>query len=105
AATPAPAGGGLGCSRSPLCGNRLGPARVSLQRVEWKQTMGYTFAYPFDLPQGGGGASAVGIDSKGNIWVFQRNAVGKPQLFEFDSNFKVIRAIGDDVIGHQEKAH
>jgi len=67
--------------------------------------MGFTYAYPFDLPQGGGGASAVAIDSKGNLWVFQRNAVGKPQLFEFDSNFKLIRAIGDDVIGHQEKAH
>jgi streptogramin lyase len=106
AAIPAPAAGGVpGCNHSPLCGNRLGPARQSLQRVEWKQTMGFTYVYPFDLPQGGGGASAVGIDSKGNLWVFQRNAVGKPQLFEFDSNFKLIRAIGDDVIGHQEKAH
>ena len=39
AATPA-------CRRSPLCGNRLGRARQSLQRVQWQQTMGYTFTYP-----------------------------------------------------------
>jgi sugar lactone lactonase YvrE len=67
--------------------------------------MGYTYAYPVDLPQGGGGASAVQIDSKGNMWVFQRNAAGKPQLFEFGPDRKLIRAVGDDVIGHQEKAH
>ena len=94
-----------GCSRSPVCGNRLDPPRSTLQRVEWKQTMGYTYAYPVDLPQGGGGASAVQIDSKGNMWVFQRNAVGKPQLFEFGPDRMLKRAIGDDVIGHQEKAH
>ncbi len=65
------------CYRSPVCDNPLGGTRVALQRVEWKQTMGYTYVYPVDLPQGGGGASAVQIDSKGNMWVFQRNAVGK----------------------------
>src|SRR2546426_12638001 len=27
------------CSQSPLCGNRLGAARQSLQRVQWKQTL------------------------------------------------------------------
>jgi sugar lactone lactonase YvrE len=58
-----------------------------------------------DLPVGGGGASAVGITSKGEFWVFQRNAARKPQLFEFDQNYKLIRAIGDDVIGHQDKPH
>ena len=93
------------CSHSPVCDNPLSGARRDLQRVEWKQTMGYTFAYPMDLPVGGGGVSAVGITSKGEFWVFQRNAVGKPQLFEFDSSYKVIRTVGDDVIGHQEKAH
>lgn len=93
------------CRHSPVCGNRFDPPRSSLQRVEWKQTMGYTFAYPVDLPQGGGGVSAVKIDSKGNMWVFQRNPVGRPQLFEFSPDRKLIRTIGDDVIGHQEKAH
>lgn len=94
-----------GCSRSPLCGNRLDGPRSGLQRVEWKQTMGYQFAYPVDLPQGGGGVSAVQIDSKGNLWAFERNAVGNPQLFEFGPDRKLIRTVGDDVIGHQEKAH
>ena len=31
------------CSRSPVCGNRLTPGRQALQRVEWEQTLGYTF--------------------------------------------------------------
>ncbi len=94
-----------GCHRSPLCGNRLGGERSALQRVEWKQSLGYAYAYPVDLPQGGGGVSAVQIDSKGNMWVFQRNAVGSPQLFEFGPDRKLIRTVGEDVIGHQEKAH
>jgi hypothetical protein len=67
--------------------------------------MGYAFVYPVDLPQGGGGVSAVKIDSKGDLWVFQRNAAGKPQLFEFGPDRTLIRTVGDDVIGHQEKAH
>jgi DNA-binding beta-propeller fold protein YncE len=93
------------CRHAPVCGNRWDGPRSTLQRVEWRQTMGYTYAYPVDLPQGGGGVSAVKIDSKGNLWVFQRNAVGKPQLFEFGPDRKLIRAVGDEVIGHQEKAH
>ena len=102
----APAAGAVPpCSHSPLCGNRLGGARSALQRVEWKQTMGLTYVYPVDLPEGGGGVSAVGINSKGDLWVFQRNAVGKPQLFQFGPDRKLIRTVGDDVIGHQEKAH
>src|SRR4249919_515212 len=43
-----------GCSRSPLCGNRLAPGRQSLQRVEWDQTLGYSFTYPYVLPPGAG---------------------------------------------------
>ena len=105
ASTPPTAPVVPGCSRAPVCGNRFDGPRSGLQRVEWKQTMGYTFAYPVDLPEGGGGVSAVKIDSKGNLWVFQRNAAGKPQLFEFGPDRRLIRAIGDDVIGHQEKAH
>ena len=81
-----------GCSRSALCGNRFDGPRSGLQRVEWKQTMGYTFAYPVDLPEGGGGVSAAKFDSKGNLWVFQRNGAGKPQLFEFGPDRKLIRA-------------
>src|SRR5262245_14947793 len=44
-----------GCSRSPVCENRLTPGRQALQRVEWEQTLGYTFTYPYVLPPGTGG--------------------------------------------------
>ena len=94
-----------GCSRSPLCGNRLTPGRQSLQRVQWEQTLGYTFTYPYILPPGSGGVPAVALDSKGNLWVFQRKPAGSPQLFKFDPSYKLILQIGDDVIGHQDKAH
>src|SRR6187399_471903 len=33
------------CRRSPLCGKRSGISRQSLQRLQWRQTMGYTFTY------------------------------------------------------------
>jgi NHL repeat len=94
-----------GCSRSPLCGNRLTPGRQSLQRVEWDQTLGYSFAYPYALPPGAGGVPSVALDSKGNLWVFQRKAAGSPQLYKFDPDHKLILQIGDEVIGHQDKAH
>jgi len=94
-----------GCSRSPLCGNRLTPGRQALQRVEWEQTLGYTFTYPYVLPPGAGGVPSVALDSKGNLWVFQRKAAGSPQLYKFDPEYKLILQVGDDVIGHQDKAH
>jgi len=93
------------CSHSPLCDNRLGPTREDLQRVQWKQTLGYRITYPFDLPKGGGGASGVGIDSKGNIWVLQRTAPGKPQLFQFGPDYRLVRTVPDAVIGRLEKGH
>src|SRR5215467_5417669 len=94
-----------GCNHSPVCGNRLAPGRQALQRVEWEQTLGYTFSYPYVLPPGAGGVSSVALDSKGNLWVFQRKAARNPQLFKFSPDHKLILQIGDDVIGHQEKAH
>jgi len=93
------------CRRSPLCGNRLGRTRQSLQRVQWKQTMGYTFTYPYALPPGLGGVPAVALDSKGNLWAFQRADAGKPQLFKFDANHTLMLKVGPDVIGYQDKAH
>jgi sugar lactone lactonase YvrE len=93
------------CRRSPLCGNRLGRSRQSLQRVQWQQTLGYTFAYPYVLPPGFGGVPAVALDSKNNLWVFQRADAGKPQLFKFDSAARLILTVGPDVIGYQDKAH
>jgi hypothetical protein len=106
-AAPAASAGGdtPACRRSPLCGNRLGRARQSLQRVQWKQTMGYTFTYPYVLPPGFGGVPSVALDSKGNLWVFQRADAGKPQLFKFDPNYKLVHQVGPDVIGYQDKAH
>ena len=67
--------------------------------------MGNAYSYPFDLPAGGGGAPGVAADLQGNVWVFQRNARGKPALLEYSPNNKLIRTVGEDVIGHQEKAH
>ncbi len=93
------------CSRSPICDNRLGPTREELRRVLWDQTMGYSYDYPFDLPMGGGGATGVAIDTRGNIWVLQRTAAGQPQLFEFDAQYKLIRTVPDSVIGRLEKGH
>jgi hypothetical protein len=95
------------CSHSPVCGNRVaGGGSGAKGRVGWQQTMGYTYSYPFtDLPPAGGGVAGVALDSKGNLWAFQRNAPGKPQLFKFDRNHKLVLSVGDDVIGHQYKAH
>jgi NHL repeat len=98
-------GGVPGCRRSPLCGNRLGRSRQSLQRVQWKQTLGYTFEYPYVLPPGIGGVPSVALDSKGNLWVFQRADGDRPQLFKFDPNYKLILQVGQNEIGYQEKAH
>ncbi len=96
------------CFKSPVCdpapdrgGNRLG-----VRPVEWKQTMGYTFTYPFPSPEGEKyGMVAVAKDSKDNLWGLQRNPVGRPQLFKWDSNGKLLLTIGDDVITHHAKAH
>jgi hypothetical protein len=93
------------CRRSPLCGKRSGISRQSLQRVQWEQAMGYTFTYPYVLPPGFGGVPAVALDSKNNLWVFQRADAGKPQLFKFDANQRLILQVGPDVIGYQDKAH
>ncbi len=98
------------CRHSPVCDNRMtngvGPrGRQDLQRVEWRQMLGYTFAYPYVLPAGMGGVPAVALDSKGNLWVLQRRQTGSPQLMKFGPDHKLILTVGDDVIGHQEKAH
>ena len=53
------------CRHSPLCGNRLGRSRQTLQRVQWKQTMGYAFTYPYVLPPGPGDAGMVGARCSG----------------------------------------
>ena len=36
---------------------------------------------------------------------FSAQTLGKPQLFKFDPNHKLILQVGQDVIGYQDKAH
>jgi sugar lactone lactonase YvrE len=92
------------CTHSPICA--WGRGRDAIVHEQRKPDMGFTFAYPFALPDGlSGGVSAVALNSKEHLFAFQRNPAGKPQLFEFDQNHKLVRTIGEDVIGHQNKAH
>jgi lysophospholipase L1-like esterase len=98
------------CSGAPICGNRLTPGRQELQRVQFEQTLGYTFTYPYVLPAGRdgvgtGGVPAVALDSKGNLWVFQRKPPGSSQLFKFDPDHDLILEVAPEVIGYQDKAH
>ncbi len=94
-----------GCRGAPHCGNRLGPSRGSLQRVQWEQHLGYTFTYPYRLPPGTGGAPAVALDSQGNLWVLQRKSIGNPQLYKFDRDYNLILEVGPDVLPYHVKAH
>jgi outer membrane protein assembly factor BamB len=96
-------GGAEPCKGSPICA--WSRERNTIAHEGRTPDLGFKFAYPFALPEGGGGVSAVAINSKGHLFAFQRNAAGKPQLFEFDENHKLVRTIGEDVIGHQNKAH
>jgi sugar lactone lactonase YvrE len=92
------------CARSPICA--WGRGRDGIVHEQRKPDLGFTFAYPFALPEGlTGGVSAVALNSQEHLFAFQRNPAGKPQLFEFDQNHKLIRTIGEDIIGHQNKAH
>jgi DNA-binding beta-propeller fold protein YncE len=98
------AGGAEPCTHSPICG--WGKGRDVIVHEERTPDLGFKYAYPFALPDGlTGGVSAVALNSKGHLFAFQRNPAGKPQLFEFDQNYKLVRIIGEDVIGHQNKAH
>ena len=96
-------GGAEPCKGSPLCA--WSRERNTIAHEVRTADLAFKFAYPFALPEGGGGVSAVAINSKGHLFALQRNAPGKPQLFEFDENHKLVRTIGEDVIGHQNKAH
>jgi hypothetical protein len=92
------------CARSPICA--WGKGRNLIDHELRTPDLGFTYAYPFALPEGlAGGVSAVAINSKQHLFAFQRNPSGKPQLFEFDDRHQLVRAFGDEVIGHQNKAH
>ncbi len=103
-AAPA-ADSGPPCSHSPICGRRGGFARGALARVEWDQTMGYRFSYPYVVPKGVGGIPSVALDSKGNLWVFKRSPAGATQLMKFDAAHRLVLEVPESVIGHQDKAH
>ena len=92
------------CGRSPIC--NWGRGRNLIDHEQRKPDLAFTYEYPFALPEGlTGGVAAVALNSKEHLFAFQRNPAGKPQLFEFDQNHKLVRSIGENVIGHQNKAH
>jgi hypothetical protein len=93
------------CGHSTICGRKGGFPRNLVEKVEWDQNLGYTVSYPLTLPSNIGGAPGAALDSKGNIWVIQRNPVGTPQLFKFDKDYKLKITVGEDVIGHTLKSH
>jgi streptogramin lyase len=97
--------GGPPCSHSIVCGRKGGFARGDLARVEYDQTMGYKFSYPYVVPKGIGGVPSVALDSKGYLWVFKRSPEGVVQLMKFDPNHKLVLEVPESVIGHQAKAH
>ncbi len=95
---PAAAAGGFGrgCQHSPIClfdGTVQGGTPDGIQRVVWRANMGYTFAYPIPLPEGGGNVAAASVDSKDNIWVYQRNRGTTPALMKFSPDYKLLVAV------------
>ena len=104
------------CDRSIICNPRPAnnpgaPANAgrTVERVIWKSAplnLGYRPTYPYELPPGGGGATSVSMDSKGNLWVLQRVPPGMPELFKFGPDKKLLLSLGDNDIGHHtDKAH
>jgi hypothetical protein len=89
------------CARSPVCqdlnGTRMGGVTDGVTRVAWKPTTKWTYSYPFALPPGGGDVTGVGADAKDNYWVWQRNQPGKPALFKFGPDRKMLFAVDGDL--------
>ena len=82
------------CMHSLVCqdsnGTRAGGVTDAVPRVAWKPTTKWTSSYPFALPAGGGDVTGVGIDGKDNAWIWERNEAGKPALFKFDPDHKLL---------------
>jgi hypothetical protein len=107
AAAAAAAGMPPRCAHSGVCemdGTRGGGVSdtENAHRVSWKHTPGkyYTFAYPFDLPAGGGDVTGVGVDPQDNVWVWQRNKPGDPALFKFSADHKLLFSVPPDLTNH-----
>ena len=85
-------------------GTRAGgvSAGEDFMRVEWRHTPGRSFTptYPFDLPAGGGDVTGVGVDSKDNVWVWQRNKPEDPALFKFGPDHKLLFAVPAELTDH-----
>ncbi len=47
----------------------------------------------------------MGIDSKDNLWVLQRNIAGRPQLFKYGPDHKLMLSVPEGVLRHQYKSH
>ncbi|MEO6340797.1 MAG: 6-bladed beta-propeller [Caulobacteraceae bacterium] len=80
----------------------------NVHRVQWRSNpvnLGYTPTYPHTLIKGANGAVSVGVDSKDNLWAYQRAPVGVDALSKFDKSGKLLFTLGDSVIGHMNKAH
>jgi hypothetical protein len=85
------------CMHSLVCqdsnGTRMGGVTDGVLRVAWKPNTTWNYSYPWVLPEGGGDVTGVGIDGQDNAWVWQRNTAGKPALFKFDPNHKLLFAV------------
>ncbi len=58
------------------------------------------FAYPLKFPEETtGGVSAVAMNSKDHVYAFVRNDPGKPMIFEWDENHKLVNSFGADIAG------
>src|SRR5579884_4554096 len=81
-----------GCMRSTVCGRVGGLDRMKVHHVVWDQAPGYKISYPFRLP-GPGGAPGAAVDSKGDVWVSERNPRGLPQLFKFSGDGRLLISV------------
>ena len=94
-------GWGTVCYGSPNCA--WGVDRGFVNHVEYKPDMGFTYAYPLKFPEETtGGVAAIAMNSKGHIYAVVRNDPGKPMLFEWDENYKLVHSFGADIAS---KAH
>jgi hypothetical protein len=91
-------GWGTVCYGSPVCA--WGVGRGAIAHLQHQPDLGYSYAYPLHFPEGStGGVSAVAINSKDHVYAFLRNDPGKPMLFEWDQNHKLVRSFGVDIAG------
>jgi hypothetical protein len=84
------------CKGSAIClmdYTQMGGVPDGIQRVIWRTTMGYTFSYPLQLPEGGGNVAAASVDSHDNVWVYQRNTGNTPSLLKFGPDNKLLLSV------------